>query len=489
MKYCEYCGKQLENGERCTCPAAAEQATKAAPKKKMILLISAAVAAVILAVAIIAGVSVASKADPFDYITVTFSGYNSNGMADVSFSDDELIEQLIGEEPDSFDDLQKWIAKYDALSQGIVLDYSSLENLSNGDEITVSVQTTGSASSKVSTGERKYIVSGLKEVETVDFFKDISVMFEGISGEAVADISLLADSEYLSDCDFEMEPRAALCSGETVTVTISNVDELAETYGYLPLETAKSFTVPALDEYVHSVEQLPTETICGIAEQYVLDSQKEAEAWFTYSESVYYKTYFCTPLPDGVMTKNNLLLIFIKYDEFIDGEFRQTNYVPLQFQNILQAAAGEVNIEYDDGFTSIFTTEIDSYIEGLEEDYSVTELALDIVTETTPVTETESAEPSVEQEDPAPTEGEPATTEPQNENVSNSGGTSSGVDDLNSPNFDPYNKEGYVYVPGFGYLEIEDGDDEGEGLGSQQAMDGESFWEVLNDPDNEQIGY
>ena len=44
--------------------------------------------------------------------------------------------------------------------------------------------------------------------------------------------------------------------------------------------------------------------------------------------------------------------------------------------------------------------------------------------------------------------------------------------------------EGYVYVPGFGYVEIQDdGPMEGE-----DAFNGQSFWDILNDPNNPIVG-
>lgn len=60
----------------------------------------------------------------------------------------------------------------------------------------------------------------------------------------------------------------------------------------------------------------------------------------------------------------------------------------------------------------------------------------------------------------------------------------SNVTDPNDPNFDPYNKPGYVYVPGEGYLKIE----EGQEPEVEEAMGGESFWDTLNDPDNKKVG-
>ncbi len=60
-----------------------------------------------------------------------------------------------------------------------------------------------------------------------------------------------------------------------------------------------------------------------------------------------------------------------------------------------------------------------------------------------------------------------------------------GIDDPDSENFDPYHKEGYVYIPGEGYVET-GGEEAPSG---EEAMNGEDFWDILNDPNNEKVGY
>lgn len=54
--------------------------------------------------------------------------------------------------------------------------------------------------------------------------------------------------------------------------------------------------------------------------------------------------------------------------------------------------------------------------------------------------------------------------------------------------FDPYHRPGYVWIPGFGYIET--GGTEGQIVdGGTEAFGGANFWDIINDPNNPQVGY
>ncbi|MBQ3135774.1 MAG: hypothetical protein IJB75_08235 [Oscillospiraceae bacterium] len=61
---------------------------------------------------------------------------------------------------------------------------------------------------------------------------------------------------------------------------------------------------------------------------------------------------------------------------------------------------------------------------------------------------------------------------------------SDGFVDTNAPDFDPYNREGYVYVPGFGYVEIEE--DSGF-VDDGYSQGGKDFWEIIEN--GNKVGY
>lgn len=54
--------------------------------------------------------------------------------------------------------------------------------------------------------------------------------------------------------------------------------------------------------------------------------------------------------------------------------------------------------------------------------------------------------------------------------------------------FNPYHRPGYVWIHGFGYIAT--GGTEGTIVdGGTEAFDGQSFWDIMLDPNNKQVGY
>ena len=115
-----------------------------------------------------------------------------------------------------------------------------------------------------------------------------------------------------------------------------------------------------------------------------------------------------------------------------------------------------------------------------EEAEEPTEIEEEPVEEPAPEAE---AQPEQEVEEPvqepeeSPVENKPVEQAPSSESSSSSSSTT----DPNSPNFDPYNRPGYVYIPGFGYIP-----DEGPNHTEDTGID---FWETLeNSPQVGTIG-
>lgn len=376
MKYCEFCGNQIKN-KTCTCPEAlaqAEKNNKGNNGKGRLPITLIAVAAVIAVIAIVCLVSIGSKADPFEYVNVTYNGYHTAGSAKVSFNEDALISEIIGEPDDTEKGLTEWFTKYDAYTSGLEVSCSPKDNLSNGDVVTVTIVASGEAKSKIKSGEQTYVVEGLPEIEVIDIFKNIQLAFDGLSGEATAKIELLSEDEVLKACQFTVDKGNNLVSGDLVTVSIQNADALIDKYHCIPEETTKTYTVPALAQLVKDVNSLPIETIKEFIAQFIIDETHEPEAWFDYSETSYYKTYLGTLKADKYDRAQNRLYIFVTYDEYMRDEYWRTVYTPLEFRNIIVNTDGSVELRYEDGVNSVFFTDMESALENMSELYDVVEV-------------------------------------------------------------------------------------------------------------------
>lgn len=321
-----------------------------------------------------------NKTDAMDYVSVNFTGYNGNGKADLNVDFDAMIESIIGEEPagDSYEEFRKWMNEYLLYDEGIEVSCDPRDGLSNGDTVTVKFSLSETAAKKVIGGEKKFTVSGLPEIETVDMFKDVSLRYEGIVGDfTVVHLDKLSDSQILQDCNFNVEPQADVKNGDVITVTITNTDTLEEKHLCAPAEISKTFTVSGLDEYLTDSDLLPEDKIRDIIARYIPTCQKEDDFLFTYTDSVYYKTYFCVGREDQFGIDFNRLEVFACYDEYMDGEYRWTVYTPLTFRNLIFSAEGSINLEYENGYNAVFYTAPDELLEKLETDYVVEEIYIE----------------------------------------------------------------------------------------------------------------
>ncbi len=94
MSYCTHCGKQLADGEKCTCP----EAQTVAPKidiKKLLVPAVVVIALVILIIALASGGR--KEVNMEDYIDVTFSGVNTKGEADLDIDYAALSQFVLDE--------------------------------------------------------------------------------------------------------------------------------------------------------------------------------------------------------------------------------------------------------------------------------------------------------------------------------------------------------------------------------------------------------
>ena len=324
---------------------------------------------IIICIFLLAGCG--SKTDAMEYISVSFTGYNGNGTVNLGVDYDSMIQSIIGEEPDGddYEKLSRWMNKYLVYDEGIEVSYFPKEGLSNGDTITIKITLSETAAKKVIGGENKFIVSGLPEIESVDIFKDISLRYDGIVGDGtMVYLDKLTNDQILQDCNFSIDPQVNIKNGDTITVSITNVDTLAEKHLCAPAEISKTFTVSGLDEYLTDSSLLPMNTIQDIIDQYVPSCQKADNSIFTYGVPAYYKTYFCVGKDDVIGADFNQLLVYACYDEYVDGQYRWTVYTPLVFRNLILKADGSIDIEYSDGANTVFQTSpeaVDAYMDDL----------------------------------------------------------------------------------------------------------------------------
>ena len=316
-----------------------------------------------------------TKADALQFVDIRFEGYNGNGQAVELLDEEALIESVIGSRPKSLDTMDEWLFEYDAIWMGLDVTCVPEDGLSNGDTVTVTITTSGDAAEKIQGGTKEFQVSGLPEVETVDIFKDISLEYKGIIGDTTqAVIHRNSDNEIVQNCQLSVDPVYDVKNGDTVTVTITNADALAEQYLCIPLELTKTFTVSGLDAYLTDEGLLPKDQVREIINQYIpVSGEKNLDFW-TYGEPSYYKTYFCVGKDNKITADWNRLEIVACYDAYLNGEYRWTTYSVLTFRNVVVRADGAIELAYKDGIRIAGYHGADEMLETMEENYTVTEV-------------------------------------------------------------------------------------------------------------------
>ena len=90
----------------------------------------------------------------------------------------------------------------------------------------------------------------------------------------------------------------------------------------------------------------------------------------SYDNFRYYGSYYFVKKDDGRGQYQNILRIFIAYDRYYRGEFKETIYKPLDFYNIKTTLDDSDIIEYKNGVSIIATSDIDYHFASYEEDYN-----------------------------------------------------------------------------------------------------------------------
>lgn len=398
MNYCKNCGKELEENEVCACEGTAKKEPLIPLNKRMIYGVSAAIALLISIVLIVVftgkdpnngakgnenidGTGLSGEIDPFDdeYITVHFDGFDNEGTVSVSINDREaLIERLIGEiYADDDAAISAYWQKYLYYDEHISYSASIESGLKNGDKVTLTFIVPESAKSNLKCNTKEYTVSGLKNLQTVDIFDGIQIVYEGVNGTATPKLVKQQDTDVLNDCVFSITPQYFLSENDVITITITNAEILKEQYSVVPLELSRTYTVPKLATYAASASQLPVLVIQGLAEQFYADRLEalRPDKDFEYKNIEYHGTYFYVSNGTGSSWNapyENILKIDVVYEIYMWGTSHGTRHDCLYFTNISVNYDGTISLTYEDH---------DSYIKSFDEDYyDITPITLAIDT-------------------------------------------------------------------------------------------------------------
>lgn len=259
---------------------------------------------------------------------VLFTGYEGYGTATVSKGSwVRDIETKFGTDMS----LLELGMLEDKLSDAVEYTLSLTENLSNGDEVTLTIEVDNDALEdydfKLSGGTKTYTVSGLDEIEPFDPFENLAISFGGMAPNGYASIDTSDMKETGVSLNYTLDKNKGLSNGDEVTVTIStnsgtDVEEYCLSKGKIPTVTEKTFTVSDLASYAMKLEDIPEDTYTKMLSQAEDGIRSSASSWAEGNsikniESIGY--YFLAPKEGFSVSTNNEIYCVFKVTADITG--------------------------------------------------------------------------------------------------------------------------------------------------------------------------
>ncbi len=216
-----------------------------------------------------------------DYVEVTFNGYEESGTAKATLDYDKITEDYGNKiKLDTDNNMSAWY--YGENIGDIIRDYVTVSTnpntaLNNGDTVSLvwyvdEYYIESLLNCTVSYDNKKYIVEGLDNVETVDVFDGIDVSFTGISPLGKADVNTegqFSSNGYGLPYQWMVIPSENLANGDTVTVSfnVTDMESFVNQYGAVPEYMEKEFAVTGLDSYIIDIATLSDENISALKKE------------------------------------------------------------------------------------------------------------------------------------------------------------------------------------------------------------------------------
>ncbi|MDD7267731.1 MAG: hypothetical protein SPL15_00380 [Lachnospiraceae bacterium] len=208
-----------------------------------------AVLLLMLVVGGLAGCGSKMKIDLSKMTSVKFEGMDTKGKAKIDIQRDQIQSTYFPK----LKNVAK-IMRLQGLFWGITAKADKTENLSNGDEITISFTYDEKLAKELGVvfvgNPLKVKVTDLKEVKEVDPFADVEVQFSGVSPAVSAKVVNNSKDSFVSKLHIILDKNFDLAVGDKVTAEVIISDWELEKKGYILTSTKKEFTVKGVGEHI-----------------------------------------------------------------------------------------------------------------------------------------------------------------------------------------------------------------------------------------------
>ena len=305
-----------------------------------------------------------------DYVTIEFSGYDTQGKATCEFD-----EEAFG---DDYEDKVKMNKKkvdtelkelYEFLSDDMdceLLLYTCVDGkfkdasgLSNGDTVIYKWDCKDELAKENFNVKLKYKdievkVEGLKKAKMVNPFESISISYTGIAPNGSVQVEKNSDEPIIKNVYFEVTPNSGLKNGDEITVRIQGTRDASyyvENYGVILAETEKTYTVEGLDCYVQSVAEISKDLLEKMKKQAEDSFYAQTAKWderVSITNVNYEGNYFLKSKFNNGWTYNNYMYLIYKIDTTFESDVHTENvsfYYYVKFSNIMKLSDGSCFVE------------------------------------------------------------------------------------------------------------------------------------------------
>lgn len=295
-----------------------------------------------------------------DYLKVTYGGYDGGGVAYTEIDWNSMKEDF--ENKISY---KRGMAQTGGMTPiDIIMEYTNAniegknEKLSNGDKVSYTWKVDKDAIAKLIKCKIKYSdgskkVSGLKEMELFDPFKNLKVTFSGVEPNGEADIEYNGD--MLSEYDFTCDKTSGLKNGDKIKISLTeDAGYYVDQYNKAPSVLEKEYKVKNLGKYLSKIKEVDTDGMNSARAKAQKSISDMVDYWsedVTLDKVSYAGDYLQVAKDSDDYTKNYYGVIYqINAHIQPDGEQRKdvVSYYSMKFENVIVGGDGKCEIDLDE---------------------------------------------------------------------------------------------------------------------------------------------
>ena len=295
-----------------------------------------------------------------DYLKVTYGGYDGGGVAYTEIDWNSMKEDF--ENKISY---KRGMAQTGGMTPiDIIMEYTNAniegknEKLSNGDKVSYTWKVDKDAVAKLIKCKIKYSdgskkVSGLKEMELFDPFKNLKVTFSGVEPNGEADIEYNGD--MLSEYDFTCDKTSGLKNGDKIKISLTeDAGYYVDQYNKAPSVLEKEYKVKNLGKYLSKIKEVDTDGMNSARAKAQKSISDMVDYWsedVTLDKVSYAGDYLQVAKDSDDYTKNYYGVIYqINAHIQPDGGQRKdvVSYYSMKFENVIVGGDGKCEIDLDE---------------------------------------------------------------------------------------------------------------------------------------------